>query len=140
MVPLSIMFHDGSTYYSEKGDVTLVNLDYFELQETKRTYSSGWRLTIKRFNIELTITPTVKDQTASYLWEGSCYVTGKHNNTIVDSICTAELTHNYYGTNYGTNDFELTNYFVLVFIVLFFAVLVTVVLVSKRKKIKKTKI
>jgi predicted secreted hydrolase len=125
----SILFNDGSTYYSENGDVTLVNLDYFELQETKRTYSSGWRITIKRFNIELTIIPTVRDQTAGHIWEGSCYVTGKYNNTIADGICTAELTHNYYGTNY----FVSTNYFVFVFIVLFLAVLGTVVLVSKSK-------
>jgi predicted secreted hydrolase len=95
-VSASVLFSDGSSYYLGGGEVGLVNLAYFEKGATGMTYSSGWRLVIERFGLDLSIVPVVRDQTAGILWEGSCYVSGVFDGRAVDGICTAELTHNYH--------------------------------------------
>lgn len=100
---VSVYLNNGNKYYFEDGDITLVNLGYFQ-KDTRTIYSSGWTLAIKPLNIELTITPIIKDQMTSYIWEGSSYVTGNYNDTTINTVCSVELTHNYYGTNQNKLD------------------------------------
>jgi predicted secreted hydrolase len=102
---LSIMFGDGTSLdLSSEKEFSLQALDYWEADENfkqrmgalflKRLFSSGWRFRIPRCNIDLFIIPVIKNQRLR-TWEGSCYVQGTHNGTIINCVGTVELTHLY---------------------------------------------
>ncbi len=105
---LDIMFSDGtSVNLNDSKMFTLKKLDYWEVKNpgfigclqtifAKSYFSSGWRLTIPRYDIDLTIIPIIKNQRIDQSsWEGSCRVIGKHNGIKINSVSTVELTHLY---------------------------------------------
>jgi len=100
----SIIFNNGSSRYLSDEEFLLQNLDYWTLEYQyifiKKCFSSGWRLTIPEYNIDLTIIPTSKNQVTWGIWEGSCYLNGTHNNVTIEGIGTVELTHYYYIIDY----------------------------------------
>lgn len=107
---LDIMFNDGSYVDLNKTEFDIEYLGYWEASDVpwnwrnlfvKRYYSSGWIITIPKYNINLSVTPIIKNQRVSATgWEGSCYVNGTHNDIIISSISTVELTHRYSKLNY----------------------------------------
>jgi predicted secreted hydrolase len=63
------------------------------------TYPSGWRVKVPAEQLDLTVTPAVKDQelvtggpTAATYWEGSSHVTGTHAGKPVAGDAYVELT------------------------------------------------
>ena len=107
---LDIMFNNGSYVDLDENEFDIEYLGYWEASDVpgnwrnlfvKRYYSSGWIITIPKYNINLSITPIIKNQRVSTTgWEGSCYVNGTHDGTIINSISTVELTHHYSKLNY----------------------------------------
>jgi predicted secreted hydrolase len=84
------------TFVDKKGNFThLTNedfkiepTDYWESVNTKATYPSGWQLTVPKFNLNLTVTPILKNQeldtrgtTMIVYWEGACEVKGKNKSS-----------------------------------------------------------
>ncbi len=65
---------------------------------TGACYPSGWRLRVPRFQIDLVMTPVMKDQeldtrgtTMIVYWEGSCTVRGHHGDREADGRAYVEL-------------------------------------------------
>lgn len=102
---LSIMFSDGSSVNLKSPDLfTLTNLGYWQVSKQnsfvsgifRNYFSSGWRLLIPKYGLDLTIKPVMRNQQIGHSsWEGSCYVAGRHKGTNINSIGTVELTHRY---------------------------------------------
>lgn len=108
---LSIMFSDGSSVdLSDEKKFDIQYLDYWEAPDEhlnlkslffKQYFSSGWKLTILKYRINLTITPIIKNQRVSETsWEGSCYVNGTYSDVPIDGVSTVELTHRYSEPDY----------------------------------------
>ncbi len=102
----SIMFENGSSISFNKDEFVLQPLDYWEANQTfkqkflgclflKHYFSSGWKLKIPKFGIALTIIPVMKEQRVGNSWEGSCYVQGTHNDVLINTIGSVELTYIY---------------------------------------------
>ncbi|HRH40856.1 MAG TPA: lipocalin family protein [Pyrinomonadaceae bacterium] len=61
---------------------------YWESPKTKAIYPINWKLTVPKFNLELTVTPVIEDQeldtrgtTMIVYWEGACQVKGEDKST-----------------------------------------------------------
>ena len=106
---LSIMFNDGTSIDLNNPEMfSLTNLAYRQVRArnfvkmdnflnfSRYYFSSGWRLLIPGYDVDLIIKPIIENQRIGYSsWEGSCHVTGKHNGVDINSISTVELTHLY---------------------------------------------
>lgn len=71
---------------------------YWKSPHTKATYPSGWKLSVPKFEIELTVTPVIEDQeidsrgtTMIVYWEGACEVSGTVKNEKVNGRAYVEL-------------------------------------------------
>ena len=84
-----------------RGSVTITNLGYWRSQATGTLYPSGWRVRIPRLRLDVTVTPTVRDQelVAEYpafgyrlhYYEGRCTVSGLHAGHHVSGTTYTEL-------------------------------------------------
>jgi predicted secreted hydrolase len=101
---LSVVFDDGTfTSASGESEFSLEYLGFWEIPNrflierltgAKQYFSSGWRLTIPKHKIHLTITPHIQNQMVGLTsWEGSCYVGGTRNSVPIEGVATVELTH-----------------------------------------------
>lgn len=84
----------GSSQLIKKDDVVLEVTDYWESPDGKK-YPSGWILQIPSKEIDLKITPAVKNQlmdVAIRYWEGSVKIEGTKSNTDVRGRGYVELT------------------------------------------------
>ncbi|MGB8509737.1 MAG: lipocalin family protein [Pyrinomonadaceae bacterium] len=94
------------TYVDANGHSTHLTREDFRLEPTAHwrsphtgaLYPCGWRLAVPRFDIELTVTPVMKDQeldtrgtTMIIYWEGACVVGGQHGQSAVDGRAYVEL-------------------------------------------------
>jgi predicted secreted hydrolase len=94
------------TYVDASGRQTHLSHEDFMLEATAHwksphtgaTYPSGWRLRVPRFNIDVAVTPVMKDQeldtrgtTMIVYWEGVCTVRGHHENQETDGRAYVEL-------------------------------------------------
>lgn len=85
---------DGTSRAVKKEDLVLEVTDNWTSPSGER-YPSGWRMQIPSMNINLKITPSVKDQLMNVsirYWEGSVMIEGIKNNSKVAGKGYAELT------------------------------------------------
>ena len=93
-------------FVAETGEFTPLMSEDFRIEptgswkspHTEATYPSGWKITVPKFDLELTVTPTIKDQeldtrgtTMIVYWEGACTVRGKSGNADVSGCAYVEL-------------------------------------------------
>ncbi|HLM56502.1 MAG TPA: lipocalin family protein [Pyrinomonadaceae bacterium] len=94
------------TFVDAGGRATHLSRDDFSLEPTGRwvsphtgaAYPSGWRLRVPRFGVDVSVTPSLKDQeldtrgtTMIVYWEGSCEVSGASGGSSVEGRAYAEL-------------------------------------------------
>jgi predicted secreted hydrolase len=94
------------TFVSAEGSRTHLTREDFEVEPTAHwrsphtgaVYPSGWRLRVPRLGVDVTITPTLKDQeldtrgtTMVVYWEGSCTVAGARGGRPVEGRAYVEL-------------------------------------------------
>lgn len=85
---------DGTSQLLKKEDVILNVNDYW-LSPTGKQYPSGWRFRIPAKEIDLSITPAVKNQlmdVAVRYWEGSVKIEGMKNGNTINGRGYVELT------------------------------------------------
>jgi predicted secreted hydrolase len=95
----TIIFPDGTLQHLPLKEFQIEVLDRWKSQKSQGTYPSGWKIKVPNHKIELTLTPTVRDQelvtkqsTRVTYWEGSVKAEGKHGNSAVKGMGYAELT------------------------------------------------
>lgn len=89
---------DGEFTPLSKEDFKIEPTGYWKSPHTKATYPSGWKLSVPKFEIELTVTPVIEDQeidsrgtTMIVYWEGACEVSGTVKNENVKGRAYVEL-------------------------------------------------
>lgn len=74
-------------------------LGFWKHPETGGYYSSRWRLVLPEKGLDVTIQPSVEDQTVRFLgttfYEGRCDVVGTQNGSPVTGLAYVELMHHY---------------------------------------------
>ena len=95
----TIMFHDGTNQRLPKKDFQIEVLKQWKSQKSGAIYPSKWKIKIPGHQIELTLSPTVKNQelvtkesTRVTYWEGSVKVEGKYQGDPIKGIGYVELT------------------------------------------------
>ncbi len=93
-------------FVEESGEFTPLSHEEFKIEPTGywksphsgATYPSGWKLSVPKFEIELTVTPVIEDQeldtrgtTMIVYWEGACEVSGTVKNENVSGQAYVEL-------------------------------------------------
>ena len=102
LIPVSsgtIIFPDGTYEHLPQKEFQIEVLEKWKSQKSKANYPSKWRLKAPGRNIELILSPTVKDQelitkesTRVTYWEGSVKVDGKYQNRPIKGMGYVELT------------------------------------------------
>ena len=89
---------DGTSTALGAVDFTVQVLGEWTSQKSGATYPSGWRLTVPSRDLDLEITPVLKDQeldtrgtTMIVYWEGSCRVRGTSRDGDVSGRAYVEL-------------------------------------------------
>jgi predicted secreted hydrolase len=95
----TIMFHDGTNQRLPKKDFQIEVLKQWKSQKSGAIYPSKWRIKIPGHQIELTLSPTVKNQelvtkesTRVTYWEGSVKIDGKYQGDPIKGMGYVELT------------------------------------------------
>jgi len=95
----TIMFHDGTNQHLPKKDFQIEVLKQWKSQKSGAIYPSKWRIKIPGHQIELTLSPTVKNQelvtkesTRVTYWEGSVKIDGKYQDDPIKGMGYVELT------------------------------------------------
>jgi predicted secreted hydrolase len=95
----TIIFPDGNLQPLPLKDFEIKFLDQWKSQKSGALYPSKWRIDVPSHRIELTLTPTVKDQelitqesTRVTYWEGSVRVEGKYQGNPIKGMGYVELT------------------------------------------------
>jgi len=95
----TIIFSDGSQRYLPLKEFQIEVLDQWRSKKSGATYPSEWRTVVEGHQIELMLTPTVKDQelitqesTRVTYWEGSVKVEGKYQGNPIKGVGYVELT------------------------------------------------
>jgi predicted secreted hydrolase len=95
----TIIFPDGSYQHLPKKEFQIDALDRWKSSKSEAIYPSKWRIKVPARQIELTLSPTVKNQelitkesTRVTYWEGSVKVEGKYQGTPINGLGYAELT------------------------------------------------
>ena len=95
----TIILPDGNHQHLPLKDFEIKFLDQWKSQKSGATYPSKWRIDVPSHRIELTLTPTVKDQelitqesTRVTYWEGSVKVEGRYQDQRVRGMGYVELT------------------------------------------------
>ncbi len=78
---------DGGYTPLSNEEFTIVTTGYWKSPRTKAAYPSGWKISVPKFDIELSVKPIIEDQeldtrgtTMVIYWEGACQVLGKTKN------------------------------------------------------------
>jgi predicted secreted hydrolase len=89
---------EGRSTHLSREDFELEATDHWRSPHTGATYPSGWRLRVPRMEIDVTITPVLKDQeldtrgtTMIVYWEGACEVEGRRDENKVKGRAYVEL-------------------------------------------------
>jgi predicted secreted hydrolase len=95
----TIIFPDGTYQHLSKNEFQIEVLDHWKSSSSGAVYPSKWRIKVPGHRIDLTISPTVKDQelitkesTRVTYWEGSAKVEGEYQNNPVNGMAYVELT------------------------------------------------
>jgi predicted secreted hydrolase len=95
----TIIIPDGRYQYLPKKEFQIDVLNQWKSPKSGTIYPSGWRVKVPDHQIELTLTPTVKNQelitresTQVTYWEGSVRVNGKYQGQSIKGMGYAELT------------------------------------------------
>jgi predicted secreted hydrolase len=95
----SIIFPDGTHQHLLKKEFQIDVLDQWKSSKSGAAYPSKWRVKVPSHRLDLTLSPTVKDQelitkesTRVTYWEGSAKVEGKYQNNPVKGMAYVELT------------------------------------------------
>ena len=95
----TIIFHDGTYQHLPKKEFQIDVLKQWKSQKSGAVYPSKWNIKIPGHQIELTLTPMVKDQelitkesTRVTYWEGSVKVEGKYQGDSIKGMGYVELT------------------------------------------------
>jgi len=95
----TIIFPDETYQHLSKKEFQVEVLDRRKSSKSGAHYPSKWRIKIPSRQIELTLSPTVKDQelitkesTRVTYWEGSVKVEGKYQDSPINGLGYAELT------------------------------------------------
>ena len=80
------------------GDESALTLLTGSTPDTGAEYPSGWTITVPKFDMELSVTPVIKDQeldtrgtTMIVYWEGACEVSGKVGEQDINGSAYVEL-------------------------------------------------
>ncbi len=103
------------TYVSPNGDTIPLSVSDYQIQvldewtspQTDITYPSGWRVTVPELNMEIELSPIVKDQEmlVSFIyWEGAVSISGRIDDMPVSGTGYVELTG--YGDETGDLRFQ----------------------------------
>ncbi|MGB7572829.1 MAG: lipocalin family protein, partial [Thermodesulfobacteriota bacterium] len=95
----TIIFPDGTYQHLLKKEFQIETLDQWKSSKSGAIYPSNWRVKVPGRRIDLTISPTVKDQelitkesTRVIYWEGSVKVDGKYQDDPIKGVGYVELT------------------------------------------------
>jgi predicted secreted hydrolase len=95
----TIIFADGTSQHLSKKEFQIEVLDKWKSSKSGAMYPSRWRIKVPGHQIELTLSPTVKNQelittesTRVTYWEGSVKIEGKYQGDPVKGMGYAELT------------------------------------------------
>jgi len=95
----TIIFPDGRSDHLPLKEFQIDSLDRWKSPKSKATYPSRWKVKVPRYGIELTLSPTIKDQelitgasTRVTYWEGSVKIEGKYQNIPVKGKGYVEMT------------------------------------------------
>jgi predicted secreted hydrolase len=95
----TLIFTDGTYQRLPKKEFQIEVLDHWKSSKSGAIYPSKWRITVPARQIELTLSPTVKDQelitkksTRVIYWEGSVKVDGKYQGDPIKGVGYVELT------------------------------------------------
>jgi predicted secreted hydrolase len=95
----TIIFPDGRYQHLPKKDFQIDVLDQWKSPKSGALYPSGWSVKVPAHQIELTLTPIVKNQelitkesTRVTYWEGSVRVNGKYQGHSIKGRSYVELT------------------------------------------------
>jgi predicted secreted hydrolase len=86
---------DGATTDLARDDYRLVPEKFWESSASKATYPIEWKLSIPKLNLELEVTPPVKNQELDLsvvYWEGCIRLKGRRAGKAVDGVGYMELT------------------------------------------------
>jgi len=75
---------DGNSTFLTHEDFKIKPTGYWKSPGTKAVYPSGWKITVPKFGLDLTVAPVIENQeldtrgtTMIVYWEGACEVSGK---------------------------------------------------------------
>lgn len=95
----TIVFPNGNYQHLPLKEFQMDVLDKWRSEKSGATYPSKWNIKVPRYQIELILAPTMKDQeliteasTRVTYWEGRVMVEGKHENRSVKGMGYVELT------------------------------------------------
>jgi predicted secreted hydrolase len=95
----SIIFPDGTHQHLLKKEFQIEVLDQWKSSKSGAVYPSKWRVKVPGHRMDLTISPTVKDQelitresTRVTYWEGSVKIEGKYQKKSIKGMGYVELT------------------------------------------------
>ncbi len=95
----TLILPDGTYQHLPKKEFQIEVLDQWKSSKSGALYPSNWRIRVPAHQIELTLSPTVKNQelitkesTRVTYWEGSVKVEGKYQGSPINGLGYAELT------------------------------------------------
>jgi len=95
----TIVFPDGTYRHLLRNEFQIEVLDHWKSSKSGAVYLSKWRVRVPGHQIDLTISPAVKDQelitkesTRVTYWEGSVKVNGKYRDDSIKGVGYVELT------------------------------------------------
>ncbi len=95
----TIIFPDGTYQHLPKKEFQIEVLDQWKSSKSGAVYPSKWRIRVPARQIELTLSPTVKNQelitkesTRVTYWEGSVKVEGKYQRSPINGLGYVEMT------------------------------------------------
>ncbi len=95
----TIIYADGTHQHLSRKEFHIEVLDQWKSSKSGAIYPSKWKIKVPGHQIELTLSPTVKNQelitkesTRVTYWEGSVKVEGKYQGSPINGLGYAELT------------------------------------------------
>lgn len=89
---------NGERTHLKNDDFTIEPIGYWKSPHSGATYPSGWKLSVPKIALDLTVTPVMEDQeldsrgsTMIIYWEGACVVEGKAGDAPISGRAYVEL-------------------------------------------------